>query len=98
MNPRVGRVSTRRCTGRAEKRGGMNPALRKDSRMDSMIAAAAFGVVPATVVGIVATIVLAWAWHGRQIDAHPMCRRCGFGLNGRNPLMKPQCPDCGADL
>ena len=66
--------------------------------MQGMIAAAAFGVVPAVVIGIVATLVLAWAWHGRQVDEHAMCRDCGFGLNGRTRLMLPTCPDCGADL
>ena len=68
--------------------------------MSGAVAAAgfAFGVVPAVWLAVAATLVLAWAWHGRQVDAHPMCRRCGFGLNGRDPFMAPACPDCGADL
>ena len=55
-------------------------------------------VFPAVAIAVIAALVLAWAWHGRQIDAHPVCRRCGHSLLGRTRLMLPECPECGADL
>ena len=66
--------------------------------MGSIEAAAAFGVVPASVVGVIATAVLAWAWHGRKVEPRPTCRRCGFGLNPRGGVTPSTCHDCGEDL
>ena len=63
-----------------------------------MIDTFAPGVVPAVLTAVAAALVLAWAWHGRQVDEHPMCRRCGFSLLGRTKLMLPECPECGSDL
>lgn len=66
--------------------------------MGSLVAATAFGVVPASVIGVLATVVLAWAWHGRQVEPRPTCRRCGFGLSSRGGATPSMCPDCGEDL
>ena len=35
--------------------------------------------------------------HGRRIDDHPICRRCGFDLVGVYPVAG-RCPECGAVL
>jgi hypothetical protein len=35
--------------------------------------------------------------HGRRVDDHPICRRCGFDLFGR-PEGSNVCSECGADL
>jgi hypothetical protein len=41
---------------------------------------------------------VAWrGWRGRQIDDHPLCRRCGFDLVGK-PADSTRCAECGADL
>ena len=40
-----------------------------------------------------ALALAAWAWRGRRVDDHPLCRRCGYDLLGGTG----QCPECGAD-
>src|SRR5260221_12700728 len=37
------------------------------------------------------------AFRGRRIDAHPICRKCGFDLFGLPPTSH-NCPECGRDL
>lgn len=64
--------------------------------MHSVLAVAAFGAGPAAVVGVLAAAVLAWAWRGRRVDDHPLCRRCGFDQFGRPGGCV--CTECGADL
>ena len=41
--------------------------------------------------------MMIFGWHGRAIDDHPLCRRCGFDLTGKPPS-SDRCPECGADL
>ena len=33
---------------------------------------------------------------GRRVDAHPLCRRCGYDLSG-HPERPDRCPECGSD-
>lgn len=40
---------------------------------------------------------LIWAWRGKQIDDHPLCRECGFDLTGRAQGSE-RCSECGAEL
>ena len=67
------------------------------------VAAAAFGLA------FVSSLLLVWrGWRGRQVDTHPVCRKCGYDLVGlpvgpefETPeRFAPQtaCPECGADL
>lgn len=47
--------------------------------------------------GLGCLFLLRWAWRGRRVDDHPLCRRCGFDLTGR--VKGPErCSECGADL
>ncbi len=34
-----------------------------------------------------------WAWRGRVVDGHPICRWCGFDLTGKEED-SPLCPEC----
>ena len=54
-----------------------------------------FVLMPAT--ALAGVVLLAWSRHGRRVDDHPLCRRCGFDLTGR-PEGSQRCPECGADL
>jgi hypothetical protein len=46
---------------------------------------------------LIVGVVLTWlGWRGRQVDNHPICRRCGFDLFGLAELTK--CPECGTEL
>jgi hypothetical protein len=58
------------------------------------------GVFVAAMLAVCAALTLAWAWRGRQLEIHPRCRRCGFGLpvTGGPAHGVGECPDCGADL
>ena len=95
---------------RVAHRSALWPPERYDGRaMDVAwqhsltIAAAAFGVAFAS------SLLLVWrGWRGRQVDTHPLCRRCGYDLVGL-PLVTSEvdpadsarqraCPECGADL
>jgi hypothetical protein len=38
-----------------------------------------------------------YALRGRQVNDHPICRKCGFDLFGR-PAGSTRCSECGADL
>ena len=38
--------------------------------------------------------LIVWGWRGRRLDAHPICRRCGFDLFGL-PLGRRVCTECG---
>jgi hypothetical protein len=56
--------------------------------------------IPALVAGallLVALTLIIWAWRGKRIDGHPVCRRCEYDLFGL-PAGVPRCPECGADL
>jgi hypothetical protein len=44
-----------------------------------------------------AAALLLWARHGRRVNEHPHCRKCGFDLFGR-PAGSFICSECGADL
>lgn len=45
---------------------------------------------------IAGVVLLGWAWRGRRVDDHPVCRKCRFDLYG---LPEPEaCPECGAAL
>ena len=46
-----------------------------------------------TIAGVTLSI---WAWRGKRIDDHPICRKCGFDLFGRPKVMT--CPECGVIL
>jgi hypothetical protein len=46
---------------------------------------------------LASAIVLAFAWRGRRIDDHPICRGCGFDLFGL-PKGAGKCSECGSDL
>src|SRR2546421_8645663 len=37
-----------------------------------------------------------YALRGRQIDNHPICRKCGFDLFGLGESTR--CPECGTEL
>jgi hypothetical protein len=39
--------------------------------------------------------ILLTGWHGRRIDHHPLCPRCGFDLFGKPELTNIVCPECG---
>ena len=41
--------------------------------------------------------LIAWGWRGKRLDAHPVCRRCGFDLVGL-PLGRRVCSECGNNL
>lgn len=46
------------------------------------------------------SFLMRWAWRGRRINDHPICRKCRFDLvglapNGSHP---DRCPECGTDL
>lgn len=49
------------------------------------------------VVCLLSAGVFFWAWRGKKIDDHPLCRRCGFDLTGK-PEGSGQCSECGADV
>lgn len=51
----------------------------------------------AALVTIGAVAACLWAWRGRRIDDHPLCRKCGFDLTGR-PETSRLCPECGRDV
>jgi len=46
---------------------------------------------------IAGVLLFAVGWRGRIVDDHPICRRCGFDLNGR-PSASQVCSECGTDL
>jgi len=50
------------------------------------------GVAVAFLIGVGLAL---FGWAGRQIDDHPLCRRCGFDLTAR---ASDRCPECGNDL
>ncbi len=53
--------------------------------------------VTAAIVTVTGAVLGAWAWRGKRVDDHPVCRRCGFDLVGhREP--RGACPECGADV
>lgn len=46
-------------------------------------------------------VLIALGLRGRRLDRNPICRRCGFDLQGRFPWSQPTtptCPDCGERL
>jgi hypothetical protein len=45
----------------------------------------------------VSLFALVFAFRGRRIGDHPVCRRCGFDLFGLPPTSQ-NCPECGGDL
>jgi hypothetical protein len=49
------------------------------------------------VVLMVSVVGIVWAWIGRRVDDHPLCRGCGFDLTGK-PETSTQCAECGAVL
>jgi hypothetical protein len=55
-----------------------------------------FIFVPAAIL-LVALPLSVWAWRGRRIDDHPLCRKCGFDLFGK-PVESARCSECGSDL
>src|SRR3954471_21620248 len=52
---------------------------------------------PALVFAVMAGLAV-WAWRGRRVDDHPVCRKCGFDLFGRPAGAAAVCAECGADL
>src|SRR5262245_3057212 len=43
-------------------------------------------------------VLLTWLGvHGRRINDHPQCRKCGFDLHGVYPA-GATCPECGSGL
>ncbi len=43
-----------------------------------------------------AVILITWAWLGKRVDTHPICRKCRYDLYG---LSSPtECPECGQKL
>ena len=48
-------------------------------------------------IAFVGAILLAVGLRGRQVDDHPICRRCGFDLIGVW-LRFQKCPECGTDI
>jgi hypothetical protein len=50
-----------------------------------------------TLIAIAGAAVLRIGLHGRRIDDHLLCRRCGFDLTGK-PADSHACAECGADL
>jgi hypothetical protein len=46
---------------------------------------------------IVGLILLLFAWRGRRIDDHPLCRKCKFDLVGL-PAGAQNCSECGVSL
>jgi hypothetical protein len=46
---------------------------------------------------LLSCMMIARGLHGRRIDDHPLCRRCGFDLTGR-PEDSTRCSECGALL
>lgn len=47
---------------------------------------------------LVVGVLLMWVgWRGRRLNRHPMCRDCGFDLDGAYPAVVT-CPECGAGL
>ena len=49
----------------------------------------------AIVAAVLGLIVLVMGLRGRRVDAHPVCRKCRFDLEG---LARGECPECGADV
>jgi len=45
---------------------------------------------------VLSAVVFLWAWRGKRINDHPICRRCGFDLVGN--AKADTCPECGATL
>src|SRR3954470_5361182 len=43
---------------------------------------------------LVATVMTLFAWHGRRVDDHPHCRKCGFDLHMK-PESTSRCAECG---
>jgi hypothetical protein len=53
-------------------------------------------IVPAAV-GALSLALHVYAFRGRRVDDHPVCRKCGFDLIGK-PAGVSRCSECGADL
>src|SRR5437763_1208955 len=53
-------------------------------------------ILPATLL-LLAIVAIFIARRGRRMDAHPVCRRCGFDLFGHG-ADAARCPECGSDL
>ena len=53
--------------------------------------------LPMLIAGI---FLMRWAWRGRRINDHPICRKCRFDLVGLAPdgSRPDRCPECGTDL
>lgn len=54
-------------------------------------------LVICVVTGLIGIVVATFAWRGRRIDDHRLCRRCGFDLYG-SPETRLSCPECGTSL
>ena len=52
----------------------------------------------AMVVLAIGVTLIGIGWHGRRINRHPMCARCGFDLFGGRRWETRECPECGADV
>ena len=48
-------------------------------------------------IALAGVVLIVFAWRGRRVDDHPLCRRCGFDLTGRPPD-STRCAECGADV
>jgi predicted RNA-binding Zn-ribbon protein involved in translation (DUF1610 family) len=47
---------------------------------------------------IAAFIAWRWARRGKRIDRHPICRKCGYDMFGRDLAELPDCPECGTQI
>jgi hypothetical protein len=49
------------------------------------------------VVAVLSLLALAFAWYGRRVDDHPLCRKCRFDLFAL-PETTTNCPECGRNI
>lgn len=47
---------------------------------------------------LVALIAWRWAKRGKRVDRHPICRKCGYDMFGRDLAELPDCPECGTQI
>lgn len=59
-----------------------------------MTATVLWSLLGAVLLGVVLMVV---GWRGRRLNRHPICRSCGFDLEGTLP-QGVTCPECGAGL